>query len=87
MSRRSASGHRRAFTTGLGGATVSASNAALLLPPKLSSALAPNGATRATIAFLESDRPDGREPAMPMPRIQSSGRRTAFTILFVALQQ
>ena len=31
--RRSASGHRRAFTTGLGGATVSASDAAMLLPP------------------------------------------------------
>ena len=25
-------------------------------------------ATRATIAFPESDRPDGREPAMPLPR-------------------
>ena len=28
----------------------------------------PNRATRATIAFPESDRPDGREPAMPLPR-------------------
>ena len=39
-------------------------NAAWLLPPKLSSAPAPNRATRATIAFPESDRPDGPEAAM-----------------------
>jgi len=32
--------------------------AALVLSPKLSGAAAPNRASRATIAFLESDRPD-----------------------------
>ena len=55
------------------------SSSSLALSPKLSSAPTPNGATRATIAFLESDRPDGREPTMPMPRPQSSRRhwRTA----------
>ena len=42
--------------------------------PRLSSAPAPNRATRATIAFPESDRPDGREPAMPLPRQQPSRR-------------
>ena len=31
----------------------------------------PGSATSATIAFLESDRPDGREPAMPLPRERS----------------
>ena len=36
--------------------------------PKLSGAHPPNRATRATIALPESDRPDGREPAMPLPR-------------------
>ena len=47
--------------------------------PKLSSAPPPNRDTRATIAFPESDRPDDREPAMPLPRPQSSRRhwRTA----------
>ena len=52
-------------------ATVSDPDVAPLSSPKLSSAPTPNGATRATIAFLESDRPDGREPTMPMPRTQS----------------
>jgi len=33
-------------------------NAALVLSPKLSSAVPLNCASRATIAFLESDRPD-----------------------------
>ena len=51
-------------------ATVSDPDVALLSSPKLSSAPTPNGATRATIAFLESDRPDGREPTMPMPRLR-----------------
>ena len=50
------------------GAIVSARDAALSLPPKLSSEAAANRATRVTIAFCESDRPDGREPAMPLPR-------------------
>ena len=45
---------------------------ALLLSPKLRSAPAPNRATRATIAFPESDRPDGREPTMPLPRTEQS---------------
>jgi hypothetical protein len=40
----------------------------LSLSPKLSGAPAPNRATRATIEFPKSDRPDGREPAMPLPR-------------------
>jgi len=44
----------------------------VLLSPKLSSAPAPNRATRATIAFAESDRPGGREPTMPMPRTEQS---------------
>jgi hypothetical protein len=35
--------------------------------PKLSGAPDPNRATRATIALSKSDRPDGREPAMPLP--------------------
>ena len=40
----------------------------LALSPKLSGAHPPNRATRATIALPESDRPDGREPAMSLPR-------------------
>ena len=50
----------------------------LSLPPKLSGAPAPNRATRATIALPESDRPDGREPAMPLPRERSSRPGPAF---------
>ncbi len=38
--------------------------------PKLSGAPAPNRPTRATIALSESDRPNGREPAMPLPRFR-----------------
>ena len=45
-------------------------NRALLLSPKLSGAPALNRATRATIALPESDRPDGRELAMPLPRLR-----------------
>jgi hypothetical protein len=37
----------------------SAGSELLLRPPKLSSAAPPNRATGATIAFLESDRPEG----------------------------
>ena len=55
-------------------ATVSDPDVALLSSPKLSGAPAPNRATRATIALPESDRPDGREPAMPLPRFRSRGR-------------
>jgi hypothetical protein len=40
------------------GAIVSARDRALSLPPKLSGAAPPNRASRATIAFLESDRPN-----------------------------
>jgi hypothetical protein len=47
---------------------------ALVLSPKPSGARAPNRATRATIALPESDRPDGREPAMPLPRFRQSRR-------------
>jgi len=43
----------------------------LLQSPKLRSAPAPN---RATIAFPESDRPGGHEPAMPLPRLQQLRR-------------
>jgi hypothetical protein len=46
----------------LGKATVRISiarrNSPLALSPKLSGAAPPNGASRATIAFLESDRPN-----------------------------
>ena len=38
--------------------------------PKLSGAPDPNRAIRATIALSKSDRPGGREPAMPLPRTQ-----------------
>ena len=51
----------------------------LSLPPKLSGAPAPNRATRATIAFPKSDRPDGREPAMPLPRTHASRHATRTT--------
>ena len=44
--------------------------APLVLSPKLSGAPAPNRATRTTIALPESDRPDGRELAMPLPRFR-----------------
>ena len=37
---------------------IAASSSSLVLSPKLSSAAPPNRASRATIAFLESDRPD-----------------------------
>ena len=50
---------------------------ALSQSPKLSGAPAPNRATRATIALPKSDRPDGREPAMPLPRLQQPQRATA----------
>ena len=40
--------------------------------PKLSGATPPNRASCATIAFLESDRPDAPEPAMPMATERSS---------------
>jgi hypothetical protein len=43
-------------------AIVSQRDARLLLPPKLSGAAPPNRASRATIAFLESNRPDAPRP-------------------------
>ena len=49
----------------------------LACAPKLSGAPAPNRASRATIALPESDRPDGREPAMPLPRLQQRRRAPA----------
>ena len=49
----------------------------LALSPKSSGAAAPYRASRATIALPESDRPDGREPAMPLPRTQPSCRGRA----------
>ena len=51
-------------------ATVSDPDVALLSSPKLSNAPTPNRGVRVTIAFPESDRPDGREPTMPMPRFR-----------------
>ena len=46
-------------------ATAIGGNGALVLPPKLSSADRANRATHATVAFLESDRPDGPRPGDP----------------------
>jgi len=50
------------------------SGTGLFSSPKLGSAPPPNRITRVTIAFPESDRPDGREPTMPMPRKRSPAR-------------
>jgi hypothetical protein len=43
--------------------------------PKPSRAVPRSHAGAATIALVESDRPDGREPTMPMPRTQLSRPR------------
>ena len=86
-SRRPSSGPAYATAAGRGGRVLSANALVsmsvpvglwrLSLPPKLSGAPAPNRATRATIALPESDRPDGREPAMPLPRTRSSAPANA----------
>ena len=57
--------------------SIAASSSSLALSPKFSGAPAPYRATRATIALPESDRPDGREPAMPLPRKGASVRTDA----------